>query len=246
MPLTFSHPALALPIYFLHKRYFSVTGLITGSLAPDFEYFIRMKKGPSLYSHTIPALFWFNLPVALVLAFLFHAYIKIPLLHNLPQWLYKRFEKYKELKWRSYLTYNWHIVICSILMGAASHLLWDWFTHYSIKFTNGNHKIDLEIISRGFYIDTYTLIHIIFSLAGLIYLFGLVIQMPYYNTTQIVRQHYGYWTKVLILSLIIVYIRKMLGSPMNFADTIVSAISAIMIAITIISCFFIKKKGEEI
>ncbi len=51
MPFTFSHPAIILPLKYLPQNWFSLTGLIIGSLTRDFEYFIRMKVR-SNYSHT--------------------------------------------------------------------------------------------------------------------------------------------------------------------------------------------------
>ncbi|WP_240482010.1 DUF4184 family protein [Flavobacterium psychrophilum] len=39
MPFTFSHPAIILPLRYLPRQWFSLTGLIIGSLTPDFEYF---------------------------------------------------------------------------------------------------------------------------------------------------------------------------------------------------------------
>ncbi|MEG1227787.1 MAG: DUF4184 family protein, partial [Flavobacterium sp.] len=40
-----------LPLQFLNKKWFSLTGLVIGSMIPDFEYFIRMRI-QSIYSHT--------------------------------------------------------------------------------------------------------------------------------------------------------------------------------------------------
>lgn len=59
MPFTFSHPAIILPFKYLPNRWISMTGLIIGSLTPDFEYFIRMKI-ESYYSHTNAGLFLFK------------------------------------------------------------------------------------------------------------------------------------------------------------------------------------------
>ena len=57
MPFTFSHPAIILPLKKLPKKYISMTGLIVGSIAPDFEYFLRMK---SKYSHTMSGILWYD------------------------------------------------------------------------------------------------------------------------------------------------------------------------------------------
>ena len=84
MPFTFSHPAIILPFRYLPVKWFSFTGLVIGSLTPDFEYFIRMKV-QSIYSHTLLGIFWFDLPLAILLAFLFHSLVRDTLFFNLPK-----------------------------------------------------------------------------------------------------------------------------------------------------------------
>src|SRR5690625_7567658 len=71
MPFTFSHPAIVLPLTFLPRQWFSLTGLVIGSLTPDFEYFLRMRI-KSNYSHTIDGLVWFDVPLGRSLPFIFH------------------------------------------------------------------------------------------------------------------------------------------------------------------------------
>src|SRR5665647_2066569 len=71
MPFTFSHPAIVLPATYLPKKWHSLSALIMGSMTPDFEYFIRMKDA-SKYGHTWTGVFWFDIPMGLLLIFLFH------------------------------------------------------------------------------------------------------------------------------------------------------------------------------
>ncbi len=131
MPFTFSHPAAILPLAYLPKRWISLTGLIIGSMIPDFEYFIRMKPF-SQYSHTILGVFWFDLPLAILIAFIFHNLVKNSLFNNSPAFLQVRLADYKNLDWNNYFRKNWLIVIISILIGTFSHLLWDSFTHETV------------------------------------------------------------------------------------------------------------------
>lgn len=42
MPFTFAHPATVLPFAKKHSKHISVTALILGSMAPDFEYFCTL------------------------------------------------------------------------------------------------------------------------------------------------------------------------------------------------------------
>ena len=94
MPFTFSHPAIILPLTFLPKKWYSLTGLVIGSLTPDFEYFLRMKI-QSNYSHSLSGIFWFDIPLSICLAFIFHNYVRNSLFDNLPTILKSRLTNYK-------------------------------------------------------------------------------------------------------------------------------------------------------
>jgi hypothetical protein len=127
MPFTFAHPAIVLPFNYCSKRYISLTGLVIGSLVPDFEYFLRMRI-KSVYSHTLSGMLWFDLPLAILLAFFFHGIVRNQLIYHLPAFLYKRLQSYTTFHWYKRFFRSWFVVIVSTLIGIGSHLLWDSFT----------------------------------------------------------------------------------------------------------------------
>ncbi|HTB05651.1 MAG TPA: DUF4184 family protein [Bacteroidia bacterium] len=133
MPFTFSHPAIVLPGKYLPAGLVSMTGLIIGSTTPDFEYFLRMRS-LSLYSHTWTGMLWFDLPLAFVLTFVYHGLVRDALLSNLPLFLRKRLLKFKGFDWNGYVRKHFVIVLVSLLIGIASHILWDGFTHRQGQF----------------------------------------------------------------------------------------------------------------
>ncbi|MDR0331401.1 MAG: DUF4184 family protein [Chitinispirillales bacterium] len=128
MPFTFSHPAAVLPLAYLPKKYVCMTGLVAGSLAPDFEYFLGITMR-SEHSHSVGGIFWFCLPVGLLLCFIFHDIIRNSFIDNLPLFLKKRYYNAKKFNWNRYFVKHWFVAILSVLAGAGSHLLWDYFTH---------------------------------------------------------------------------------------------------------------------
>ncbi|MHC0443524.1 DUF4184 family protein, partial [Flavobacterium sp. 3-210] len=85
---------------YLPKSWFSLTALIIGSLTPDFEYFLRMKV-KSDYSHTLSGIFWFDLPLALLLTFLFHNLTRNLLFQNLPSFIKNRILIYTDFDWNA-------------------------------------------------------------------------------------------------------------------------------------------------
>ena len=160
MPFTFSHPAIVLPAAYLPKKYYSLSALVMGSMAPDFEYFIRM-KGFSRYSHTWTGLFWFDVPLSIVLLFIYHNLVRNTLIENLPFSFNVRLSAFRNFNWNKYFQENIVTVFISLVIGVASHLVWDDFTHNGgyfvriIPFLSGyvdlfNHRISIaDILQYG-------------------------------------------------------------------------------------------------
>ena len=128
MPFTFSHPAIILRLHKVSKSKLSFTGLIVGSLAPDFEYFILMKMQRT-HGHELSSFLWFNLPICIALAFIYHLLVKVPLTNSLPHFLYSKLAVYKSFNWIKYFKTYWLVFVYSSALGVFSHIVWDSFTH---------------------------------------------------------------------------------------------------------------------
>jgi hypothetical protein len=124
MPFTFSHPAAAIP--FLRTRLVP-SALVIGCMAPDFEYFIHFAPEGG-FGHTLLGVFLFDLPAAFIVLWLFHMYAKDPLYTWLPDGVQRRIRlgpPTLPIRNRS----QFALVLLSILVGVATHILWDSFTH---------------------------------------------------------------------------------------------------------------------
>ncbi|MFC5624351.1 DUF4184 family protein [Algoriphagus winogradskyi] len=128
MPFTFSHPAAILPFTKPNKR-LSQTGLVIGSLVPDLEFYFKLKLGENI-GHTLPGVILFDLPVALLVAFLFHGLVKKPLYNASPAKIQMKVAGQVNLDWNKFFTQNWMWVVMSITIGIATHLILDGMTHY--------------------------------------------------------------------------------------------------------------------
>ncbi len=230
MPFTFTHPAVVLPLKKIFGKWVSLTGLIIGSLTPDFEYFIRMKI-QSNYSHTLLGTFWFNLPLGLLLCFVFHEIIKKPLIENSPKFIQIRTNELKKLNWTKYFKSNWIIVSLSIIIGAYSHILWDSFTHSNAYFTN-YFKLDESLL---FGYPLYKVFqHLSTFIGGLIILFYFKNQKT--DTKNIIKPDFRYWLIFGFVTMLIFAIRLLTGLEITaYGNVIVSGITAGMIGITITS-----------
>ncbi len=132
MPFTAAHPAIILPL--LRSRYFSATGLLIGSISPDFEYFLKMSVDDT-HGHTVTGLIYFDLPVTIFLAWLFHVVVKKNLIGNMPLYFQRRSQELLEFDFVSYIKKNGRVFLISALVGASSHIFWDSFTHNNTYFT---------------------------------------------------------------------------------------------------------------
>lgn len=233
MPFTFAHPAIILPLTKRDKRGLSLTGLITGAIAPDFEYFIRMRIY-SIYSHTVSGLFWFDVPMGTLIAFLFNNLIRNSLYDNLPSVINRRLYPYKSFNWNTYFKKHWPVVLLSILIGACSHLFLDDFTHaqgYFVKIAPG--FFTRHIVGS---IPLFKILQHTFTLLSALYIVYYIQKMP--KTDADNNPTLLYWACIALLSVIIVTVRFwIIPDYRGIANVIVSGISAFMVGLIVTPMF---------
>jgi hypothetical protein len=128
MPFTFAHPAIVMPINKVFRTRLSLSGLVIGSMVPDFEKFILVTDVKT-YSHTWHGMFWLDLPLGFAIAFLFHTVVRDTLIDNLPAFFRRRLIGYKKLNWYQYCKEHFWNVLLAMFIGIFSHIVWDDFTH---------------------------------------------------------------------------------------------------------------------
>ena len=124
MPFTLAHAAAAYP---LRRTRLVLTALIFGTFAPDLEFFIRFEPAGH-FGHSARGFFLFSLPVAFIAFWLFHDVLKEPLAALMPHAVRERIVPGTyplSLRQPRRLL----LVLGSLLVGAATHILWDAFTH---------------------------------------------------------------------------------------------------------------------
>jgi len=123
MPFTFSHPAAVLPLARYKLR---LSGLVIGSMIPDLVYFLGLMPLRD-FTHSIPGLLLYCIPAGLAAVWLFQSYLRAPLAAIL--------QEYGELingsgrKLSLFPAGPLGILVLSIFIGAATHVLLDGFTH---------------------------------------------------------------------------------------------------------------------
>ncbi|MFL1675829.1 DUF4184 family protein [Paenibacillus dendritiformis] len=129
MPYTLAHPLYAAPLKLLQPKYLSLTGIILGSMAPDFEFFIALEPYQTI-GHSTLGLFLQAIPLSILLAVLFHYLIKDPLARHLPSvWNLDRKAHGLVRPWRLTGIRGWTVFLISVIIGFYAHVLLDGFTH---------------------------------------------------------------------------------------------------------------------
>jgi hypothetical protein len=229
MAFTTSHPAAVLVFNYLPKRWFSLTALVIGSMAPDFEYFIRMTM-QSRYSHTPLGLLWFDLPLSLLFILIYNAIVKDRLIDHLPAYLNKRSSAYKNYS-KSYFKRPLIVIITSILIGAASHLLWDSFTHPGRYFVRHIAILTHIVIIEGHPVPMYNIVQHTSTIAGVIVIIYAIIQLPMGKLTQTKTISY-YWINIAAATTLLLMIRLLTGLHIRqFGDMIVTVISGLLVGL---------------
>ncbi len=116
MPFTFSHTAIVLPLTKVSRKTLPLTGLVIGSLSPDFEYFLHFRMYGETF-HTWWGVWAFCLPISLIIYVLFHRYIKTLLIGNLPTYFQHKFADMLGDAWKNELKLHTLGLIMAISMG---------------------------------------------------------------------------------------------------------------------------------
>lgn len=233
MPFTPAHPAIILPFLKINKHYVTATGLIVGSVTPDFEYFINMSV-KAQHSHTIAGLFYFDIPVGIALAVLFHAVVKRNFINNLPPFFQRRLCPLRQLDFITYVRQHpWALIVC-LGLGAASHLLWDSFTHrhgFFVKHISFYHAV---FPFQGVRYPMFYALQHISTYVGLLIVGVYFIFMKSHPETALMRPHLLYWMALLLISAGIVWLRFSIGhATYNTGNFVVSSITGVCCALVV-------------
>lgn len=229
MPFTFSHPAIILPLMTVHKNRLSATALVIGSMAPDFEYFMRMEMHRE-HSHSLTGLFFFELPVTLVCCILYHAFVRNSLIKALPKPISDRFAPFIGLDWFNWAKKYWYVLIYSALIGAFSHLLWDSFTHSTGFFAR---RIPFLLESSSYFgieMRNCDWGQLISTIIGGMAIFVVVV-FPVRGSFEwaSVLPKLKYWITVSLVLLVVLFLRKV----ENLGDVIATVIAGGLLGLII-------------
>ena len=202
-----------------------MTGLVVGSLTPDFEYFLRMRIAGH-FSHTLPGIWIFDLPIGVLLAFVFHNIVRDNLIDNLPPPLASRFSVFTTFNWNKHFKTAWPVVVVSIVIGAASHIFWDGFTHRDGYFVQKIPALAGVVDLLSTEVEIFRVLQHLSTLVGFIVIGVAIFQLPVSRgiNSNIPSK---YWGTITAIALAVLVIRLATGlnyrSPGDFVVNILSA-----------------------
>ncbi|GAB2817726.1 DUF4184 family protein [Ferruginibacter profundus] len=252
MPFTFSHPAIILPLDKLKRKPFSLTGLIAGSIVPDVEFLIRLRNTEN-FGHTWLGIMLFDIPVALLLSFVFHLIIRNTLVPHLPKCFRVRLAAATTFNWGNYYKENKLRFFIAVVAGVLSHILSDEFTHGDGVFVQLYPFFSSEVAIWKFTMPVYFILQVTGSLLGALYILWVVLKMPKANDLPISNASVFYWPVLILLAAVIFWVHYLQDTThKSFDDSIIGVTGSFLYALIIVSIIFFKrtiaaiKKSPEI
>ena len=234
MPFTPAHPAIVLPLLRVNPNLVSATALIIGSMAPDFEYFFKMSVS-SQHSHTLWGILYFDIPITILLAFLFHQVVKRNLIANLPAFFQCRFQPMIELDFKTYFKSHGWVVIISAGIGSASHIFWDSFTHGEAYFVR--HISYYKYVFIPFDGVRYPLFYALqqFStFVGLAIVCTYILLLKPSNSLKPKRPTVCYWVLIVAIYGLVIFLRFTFAEKqIDLGNFVVSSVAALLIGVSV-------------
>lgn len=240
MPFTFSHPIYVLPLKRISPKYISITGLVLGSMAPDFEYFIMLEPFRSI-GHSLIGLLIQAIPISVLLAVIFHNLVKESVALHLPLAFNLDHRAYSILgKWRLKNLIDSIVFLLSVVIGFISHVFIDSFTHSYGYFVN-RYSILSDII-----IFNYPLFKILQYSLSVLGLFSIVVVIinRLYKSNPISRdmlnvtknQKIKYWLIVIAVAIATTSLKLAITTSVNVIGIlVVSPISGVCLGLILAS-----------
>ncbi|KMY49675.1 DUF4184 family protein [Peribacillus loiseleuriae] len=246
MPLTFAHPAAILP-FSRKSKYINFSAMVLGSMAPDFEYFLRGQPFGEI-GHTFIGFLFLNLPLVTLIYFIYHLFIHQTLFNHLPIFLQDSYSKKSDSSTNLKI-----IVFCySALFGMLTHVIWDSFTHM-----NGFMVINSPILTYtfsvyGFDIPLYKFLQHGSTLFGITMIFGYLYyralsQRSHKNLEVYPKQKFIYWSSIFFLTTLSVILWFLIDyvSVMSYGIIVVRIIDSALMSLLIVSLVFKYRQNES-
>ncbi len=145
MPFTASHAAAVLPF----GRRLSASALVIGAMLPDLPFYAPLPIGDT---HSLAAMVTVNLVAGLALFVIWHGFLARPLDWFAPSAIRRRLSPAQQPGLRRRLNSPVKVlaVVASLLLGQATHLFLDLFTHAGTLVTGSFAVFETQVLGMPF------------------------------------------------------------------------------------------------
>ena len=243
MPYTFAHLGYIIPLRKKFQSYFSVLGLVFGSIVPDYDILFRFTENRfHLFQYDLHSVFVIILPLALVSTLYFDIFCKKIFIEYLPDFYYQKYKNHQQPFIHNLTILNVIKTSISIIIAIYIHLVLDFFCHLLDGFTV---KILILTITQNIFLSELGYIVAIYLLPIVFTIFGFYLIYKSYLKGQKVKTLFQYsdktkirfWYLLILLTLLLSFVKLYFIKTSSFF-----LIDYLLISITssfIISCYFL-------
>ncbi|BDH60457.1 hypothetical protein MTP04_05870 [Lysinibacillus sp. PLM2] len=239
MPLTFAHPAAVLP-FSRKSKYINFLAMVLGSMAPDFEYFLRGKPYGEI-GHTFTGFVIFNLPIVIIVYWIYKTFIHRTLFNHLPSFFQDTYVNKTNLPRLLKII----VFIYSTLIGMLTHVVWDSFTHVSGFMVTKVPILNYSIHIFSFHIPIFKFLQHGSTIVGII----IILAYMYFMTAKYKRDVSGsttskqkliYWGQIALLTTVLSSVWNLLSNMTieSYGVIVIRIIDSALISLLIVSLYF--------
>ena len=238
MAFTLAHPAAVINFTKKHRSYINNAGMILGTMAPDFEYFIYFKP-MEVIGHRIKGFVLINLPLVILLYLIFYKVIKNDFISNLPKGINQHLhtlynDKIKLTNLQEFIIFSY-----SAFIGMATHVVWDSFTHKNGFFVNKINGLSNTILD----IPIYKYLQHGSTILGFVIIILYILKfkkVQVYNYD--INRKIKYWLQVLLASMLIFFMILKIKGNISIGEMVIAIMNSGFLSVLLISFIRISLK----
>lgn len=225
MPFTLAHPAV---VIFSKNKNFNLLGLILGSMAPDFIYFLLFNPSSNL-GHTLLGFIILNLPICFLLNYLILKFIKNPFIINLPSKICNYYTYLINYDFNFKSTKNIFVFTYSCIVGMLTHIIWDAFTHKTGYFVVNINLLKESIHILGYQVPFFKLLQHGSTLLGFFVILYYFYTIRRYSNKFIRSNKFQYHLTAISIQILIIILSYLIFKNFGIGRFVVTFINGLFL-----------------
>lgn len=234
MPFTLAHPAV---VIFSKNKNFNLLGLILGSMAPDFIYFLLFNPSSNL-GHTILGFVILNLPICFLLNYLILKFIKNPFIINLPSKICNYYTYLINYDFNFKSTKDIFVFTYSCIVGMLTHIIWDAFTHKTGYFVVNINLLKESIHILGYQVPFFKLLQHGSTLLGFFVILYYFYTIRRYSNKYIRSNKFQYHLTAISIQILIIILSYLIFKNFGIGRFVVTFINGLFLGYLISSIIY--------